>query len=141
MGDSTAVETVELCARIMTANFGLAINQTDLQGHGRAGVKMTSEGVEGTDARLDTGILMIRIGTRYFSLSEVEPPLVLHPTQAPEKLRWTSTSALEGLIEFADTDLDETFQEAFVRLDVFCMVVSLDNPPSRIKSYLQDLTT
>jgi len=101
---------------------------------------MTSEGVEGTEARLDTGILVIRICPRYFRLSEVEPPL-LHPTLAPEKLRLTPTTSLEGLVEFADTDLDESFQEAFVCLDVSRMVDSLDNPSSRIKSDLQDLTT
>ncbi len=101
---------------------------------------MTSEGVEGTDACLDTGILVVRICPRYFRLSEVEPPL-LHPTRAPKTLRWTPTTSLEGLIEFADTDLDESFQEAFVCLGVSRMVDSLDNPPSRIKSDLQDLTS
>ena len=87
------------------------------------------KGLEETGRR-SNGEIVVRIDPRYFRPAEVET-LLGDPTKAKEKLGWTPTTTLEELVaEMVATDKEEARKEAFLKLEGFNVVGSMENPPT-----------
>ena len=97
---------------------------------GWGNLQWDGSGIAEVGRRPDTGAVVVRIDPRYFRPAEVET-LLGDPTKAKEKLGWTPTTTLEGLVsEMVTADKEEAAKEAMLRKQGFQVVGSMENPPT-----------
>jgi GDPmannose 4,6-dehydratase len=97
---------------------------------GWGGMNWSGEGLNETGSRADTEQTVVRIEPRYFRPAEVET-LLGDPSRAKEKLGWTLTTTLEGLVaEKVASDKQEAAMECTLRREGFAVVGSMENPPT-----------
>lgn len=98
-------------------------------------IEWKGKGLQEIGVRLDTGDVVVRIDPRYFRPAEVET-LLGDPTKAKEKLGWTPTTTLEGLVaEMVAADREDAKREAYLKREGFKVVGSMENPPTNPEAF------
>jgi len=92
-------------------------------------IEWEGQGLEEIGKRC-TGEVVVRIDPRYFRPAEVAT-LLGDPMKAKEKLGWSPTTTLEELVaEMVQADREEAKKEAYLKLNGFDVVASMENPPT-----------
>ena len=102
------------------------------------GIIWEGKNIKEIGRRADTGEIVIRIDPRYFRPAEVDK-LMGDPTKARAKLGWTPTTTLEELVtEMVTLDKEDAKKEAYLRTKGFEVISSMESPPSKPISSLNN---